>query len=59
METQVLDRNSVLAEIKENKESVRDMVMESYRHMQEGKGRDYKDYFSEMERTLLDSPSFC
>lgn len=52
-------RNSVLAEIKENKESVRDMVMESYRHMQEGKGRDYKEFFAEMERTLLDSQYFC
>ena len=50
METAALDRNSVLTEIEENKENVREMVMESYRDMQEGKGRDYKEFFAEMER---------
>lgn len=58
METAVIERNSVLAEIEENKERVREMVMESYRDMQEGKGRDYKEFFAEMERILLGSPSF-
>ena len=44
-----VDRDSVMAEIEENQKNVREMVMESYRDMQAGKGRDYKEFFSEME----------
>ena len=54
METAALDRNSVLTEIEENKENVREMVMESYRDMQEGKGRDYKEFFAEIEGRFND-----
>ena len=43
------DRESVMAEIEENQKNVREMVMESYRDMQAGKGRDYKEFFAEME----------
>ena len=43
------ERESVIAAMKENQKNVRDMVMESYRDMQDGKGRDYKEFFSEME----------
>ena len=43
------ERESVVAAMKENQENVREMVMESYRDMQDGKGRDYKEFFSEME----------
>lgn len=43
------DRNSSLKEMEENRENVREMVMESYRDMQEGKGRDYKEFFAEIE----------
>ena len=50
METVVKsERESVIAAMKENQKNVRDMVMESYRDMQDGKGRDYKEFFSEME----------
>lgn len=42
-------RDSVMAEIVENQKNVREMVMESYRDMQSGKGRDYKAFFSEMK----------
>lgn len=44
-----VDRDSVMAEIEENQKNVREMVMESYHDMQAGKGRDYKDFFSELE----------
>ena len=32
-----------------NQEDVRDMVLDSYQDMQDGKGRDYKEFFSELE----------
>lgn len=43
------DRKSVMMAMEENQKNVREMVMESYRDMQEGKGRDYKEFFSELE----------
>lgn len=43
------DRESVITAMEENKKNVREMVIESYRDMQTGKGRDYKEFFSEME----------
>ena len=44
-----LDEMSIMAEMQENKKNVREMVMESYHDMQMGKGRNYKEFFSEME----------
>lgn len=38
------DRDSVMAEIEENQKNVREMVMESYRDMQSGKGRNYREF---------------
>ena len=38
-------RDSVMAEIEENRKNVREMVMESYRDMEAGKGRDYREFF--------------
>lgn len=50
METAIkADRESVITAMEENQKNVREMVMESYRDMQEGKGRNYKEFFSEME----------
>ena len=43
------DRNSILKEMEENRENVREMVMGSYRDMQAGQGRDYKEFFAEIE----------
>lgn len=43
------DRESVITAMEENKKNVREMVIESYRDMQTGKERDYKEFFSEME----------
>jgi len=44
-----LDKRSAMNEIEENQRNVRGMVMESYRDIQSGKGRDYKEFFAEME----------
>lgn len=50
METAIKsDRESVMMAMEENQKNVREMVMESYRDMQTGKGRDYREFFSEME----------
>lgn len=43
------DRDSVRTETEENGKNVRGMVMESYRDMKSGKGRDYRAFFSEMK----------
>lgn len=43
------NRDSVRTETDENQKNVRGMVMESYRDMQLGKGRDYRAFFSEMK----------
>lgn len=43
------DKESVMAETEENQQNVREMVMESYHDMQSGKGRDCKEFFSELE----------
>ena len=32
-----------------NKKDVRKMVLDSYHDMEQGKGRDYKEFFSELE----------
>ncbi len=44
------DRESVMTAMEENQKVVREMVMESYRDMQEGEGRDYKEFFSDLEK---------
>ena len=36
-------------EMKDNKEDVRKMVMDSYHDIEKGKGRDYKKFFAELE----------
>lgn len=35
--------------IEENQKEVRKMVMNSYHDMEQGKGRDYKEFFAELE----------
>ena len=44
-----MDRYSVMSELENNTKEVRAMVMDSYQDMLEGKGRDYKDFFQELE----------
>lgn len=43
------DATTILAAMEENQKTVRNMVMESYHDMIEGKGRDYKEFFNEIE----------
>lgn len=43
------DKAVTLAALEENQKNVREMVMESYQDMLEGKGRDYKEFFKEAE----------
>ena len=35
--------------LEENKKDVRKMVMDSYQDIEKGKGRDYKEFFAELE----------
>ena len=44
-----MDRYSVMSELENNMKEVRAMVMDSYQDMLEGKGRDYKEFFQELE----------
>lgn len=37
------------AAMEENRKDVRKMVLDSYHDMEQGKGRDYKEFFSELE----------
>lgn len=43
------DISVYIAAMEENEKDVRGMVMESYQDMLDGKGRDYKDFFAELE----------
>ena len=44
-----MERKSFVTAIEENKKAVRKMVIDSYQDMLDGKGRDYKEFFSELE----------
>jgi len=44
-----LERKSFTAVMEENQKEVRRMVLDSYQDMLDGKGRDYKDFFAELE----------
>ena len=35
--------------MEENQKDVRKMVMDSYRDIKKGKGKDYKEFFAELE----------
>lgn len=47
--TATLKQTNHAAVIEENRKDVRKMVLDSYRDMEQGKGRDYKEFFSELE----------
>ena len=40
---------SVFFNLKINQKEIRKMVMDSYHDMENGKGRDYKEFFAELE----------
>lgn len=44
-----IDVRSYVAEMEENNANVRKMVLNSYQDMKNGKGRDYKEFFAELE----------
>ena len=44
-----VNQSEYIRNMKKNQEDVRDMVLDSYQDMQDGKGRDYKEFFSELE----------
>ena len=37
------------AAMEENRKDVRKMVLDSYHDMEQGQGRDYKEFFAELE----------
>ena len=49
------DRSIVEAALSENQKKVRKMVLDSYQDMLDGKGRDYREFFAEMERKYQDA----
>ena len=42
------DRTRVVTEMEENQKIVREMVLDSYQNILDGKGRKYKDFFAEI-----------
>lgn len=48
METPTVRKSDIIA-IEENQKEIRKMVMDSYHDMEKGKGRDYKEFFAELE----------
>lgn len=40
-----VNQSEYIRNMKKNQEDVRDMVLDSYQDMQDGKGRDYKEFF--------------
>lgn len=44
-----MERKSFATAMEENQKDVRRMVLDSYQDMLDGKGRDYKEFFAELE----------
>lgn len=44
-----IDIRTYAAEMEENNANIRKMVLDSYQNMKDGKGRDYKEFFAELE----------
>lgn len=44
-----MERRLFATAMEENQKDVRKMVLDSYQDMLDGKGRDYKDFFAELE----------
>lgn len=45
-----VNTETIMTELKENNKNVRLMVQESHQDMLDGKGRNYQEFFVEMER---------
>ena len=48
-DTATIKQTNYATVMEENQKEVRKMVMNSYHDMEQGKGRDYKDFFAELE----------
>ena len=47
--TATVRKADIIDAIEENQKEIRKMVMDSYHDMENGKGRDYKEFFAELE----------
>ena len=48
-DTATIKQTNYATVMEENQKEVRKMVMSSYHDMEQGKGRDYKEFFAELE----------
>ena len=48
-DTATIKQTNYATVMEENQKEVRKMVMNSYHDMEQGKGRDYKEFFAEIE----------
>ena len=47
--TATVRKSDIIYAMEENQKEIRKMVMDSYHDMENGKGRDYKEFFAELE----------
>lgn len=47
--TATVKKSDIIDAMEENQKEIRKMVMDSYHDMENGKGRDYKEFFAELE----------
>lgn len=47
--TATVKKSDIIDAMEENQKEVRKLVMESYHDMGNGRGRDYKEFFAELE----------
>jgi hypothetical protein len=47
--TATVKKSDFIDAIEENQKDVRKMIMDSYRDIEKKKGRDYKEFFAELE----------
>ena len=47
--TATVRKSDIIDAMEENQKEIRKMVMDSYHDMENGKGRDYKEFYAELE----------
>ena len=47
--TATVKKSDIIDAMEENQKEIRKMVMDSYQDIEKGKGRDYKEFFAELE----------
>lgn len=53
--TVAVKKTALMDAMEQHHKDVRQMVMESYGDMQKGQGREYRDFFSELESRYKDA----